>query len=132
MDANAQERRAGRRARTKIEAQAASEDGRPIGRCVVQDVSGDGARLRVSPDLELPARFRLSLENNMSYDVDLRWRRGASAGVRLHPTACGPTGAERLAIEFQALRLRNEVRSVQRPGLAPRLAELRATRSRRS
>jgi hypothetical protein len=110
-----------------VEAQAFFDDGRLIGRCVVRDVSGEGALLQVSPDLALPAQFRLRLESRDEHHASLKWRRGASAGVRLGAAAFGEvaTGAERLAVDLQWLRLANDRRNA-RPGVGRRLAEFRA------
>lgn len=49
--------------------------------CILENASRSGAGLRVNPDLPLPRRFDLVLED-LTLPVLLKWRRSESAGVR--------------------------------------------------
>jgi hypothetical protein len=52
--------------------------------CVIVDMSGEGARLKVDDAVRLPRRFSLTFSRSTREGVrcDLRWRRGQSVGVK--------------------------------------------------
>lgn len=50
--------------------------------CMVRDISETGARLRVSKDLAVPARFDLLIEvDGLEAPCTVAWRRGEEIGV---------------------------------------------------
>lgn len=57
-------------------------NGRSSVRCVVLDLSGGGARIRVDGWLGVPDRFDLRIENGPSQIAELRYRDADAAGVR--------------------------------------------------
>ncbi len=50
--------------------------------CVVLDISGGGARLKVSEWLGLPDRFELRIENGPAHEVEVRHRSMDVTGVQ--------------------------------------------------
>ena len=64
--------------------------------CLVVDISEDGARIEIDPEIALPSTFRVLLPvvDGVTIDrfVTLRWRIANMAGVQFVGTAnaCGP------------------------------------------
>lgn len=75
-----------RKTRRQVERKAwlADNDDFALRQCVVVDMSGDGARLKIDDTVRLPRRFRLTFSRSTRDGLrcDLRWRRGQSAGVK--------------------------------------------------
>src|SRR5579864_679198 len=76
------EKRRRRRVRTRRAAWINVDDhAKPI-RCVLWDVSEDGARLAPAQAGKLPDMFTLILDKTTAHRCRVRWRKGAQVGVR--------------------------------------------------
>jgi hypothetical protein len=76
------EKRRRRRLRTRRAAWIAVEDNAKPVRCVLWDVSDDGARLAPAQAGKLPDVFTLILDKTTAHRCRVMWRRGAQVGVR--------------------------------------------------
>ena len=65
-------------------------DGNPLMACIVVDISATGAKLTLSRDEQLPARFMLSLtrDTNVMRACEPAWQLSIVAGIRF----CGNPG----------------------------------------
>ncbi len=60
--------------------------------CVIRDISEEGARIRIGATTPLPKRFRLQVVADGSITAaELKWQRGAEAGVGFVGTPAPPT-----------------------------------------
>lgn len=87
--------RAAPRRRTLIAAQIRYNGGAVTVDCVVRNMSETGAKVDVSEGVVLPASFDLLIpQKNVVHRCELRWRRGAEAGIAFldAPSADGGTG----------------------------------------
>jgi len=76
------EKRRRRRVRTRRAAWINVDDSAKPIRCVLWDVSEDGARLAPAQAGKLPDVFTLILDKTTAHRCRVRWRKGAQVGVR--------------------------------------------------
>jgi len=96
--------------------------------CNVRDLSPQGARVAVDPEITLPTRVTLEIPSrNLREEATLRWRNGDVVGLEfLSAQAAAEDGGDPLAQRVRALeeenaKLRKQVRDL-RVELANRLA----------
>jgi hypothetical protein len=90
-----EEHRAAPRRRTLIAAQIRYGGGAVTTDCVVRNISETGAKVDVSEGVVLPERFDLVIpQKNVVHACELRWRRGAEAGVAFLDAAAASGAAE--------------------------------------
>lgn len=82
MPQSHREKRRRRRVRTRRAAWLATDDNAKPVRCVLWDVSDDGARLAPAQAGKLPDVFTLMLDKATAHRCRVMWRKGAQVGVR--------------------------------------------------
>jgi PilZ domain len=83
----AREQRKTVRRRLQHRATFASTEQAPRHDCIVYDISETGARILVSPEVELPPEFLLMLSRHVTRRCKLVWRKERQAGVRFREFA---------------------------------------------